>query len=53
MLDRRSIKKDVKGILGGESRGAVFLATLIVFILVLVYFGAVWAVGQLYPVTGA
>lgn len=53
MLDRRTIKKDVKGILGGESRGAVFLATLIVFILVLIYFGAVWAVGQLYPVTGA
>ncbi len=49
MLDRKTIKKDVKGILGGESRGPVFLATLIAFILVLVYFGAVWGIAQFYP----
>ena len=51
MLDRKTIKKDVKGILGGESRGPVFLATLIAFILVLVYFGAVWGIAQFYPTT--
>lgn len=53
MLDRKTIKKDVKGILGGESRGSVLLATLIVFIITLVYFGAVWAIAQFYPVTQA
>ena len=51
MLDRKTIKKDVKGILGGESRGPVFLATLISFIIVLVYFGAVWVVAQFYPIS--
>ena len=50
MLDRKTIKKDVKGILGGESRGPVFLATLISFIIVLVYFGAVWVIAQFYPI---
>ena len=42
MLDRKTIKKDVKGILGGESKGSVFLATLIVFIM-----GALAMVGTL------
>lgn len=51
MLDRKTIKKDVKGILGGESRGPVFLATLISFIIVLVYFGAVWVIAQFYPIS--
>lgn len=50
MLDRKTIKKDVKGILGGESRGPVFLATLISFIILLVYFGAVWGIAQFYPI---
>ena len=53
MLDRRTIKRDVKGILGGESRGAVFLAVLLTFIVLIVYFGGVWALGQFYPVTQA
>lgn len=51
MLDRKTIKKDVKGILGGESRGPVFLVTLISFIIVLVYFGAVWVIAQFYPIS--
>lgn len=53
MLERKTIKRDVKGILGGESRGAVFLAVLLTFIVLLVYFGGVWGLGQFFPVTQA
>ena len=48
MLDRRTIKRDVKGILGGESRGAVFLAVLLTFIVLIVYLAA-WGIGAVLP----
>ncbi|MGI6184245.1 MAG: DUF975 family protein [Candidatus Fimadaptatus sp.] len=53
MLDRKTIKKDVKGILSGESKGPVLLATLIVFMIGLVYFGGVWVAAQFFPLTQA
>lgn len=53
MLDRKTIKSNVKGILGGESKGSAFLAMLLVFAIVLVYFGGVWALAQFNPVTRA
>ena len=47
-MDRKTIKQDIKELLSKEGRGTVFLATLLVFVIIAVYFGLVWLMGQFF-----